>query len=168
MHIGIIAKLNGEKKELSARIEKIDRTIILLRELDGPAELSEPAVPAKPKRVYKKRKVKSKTAGLGTNRYKGVKAENPYKDGRPRYSANIHIPATKKIKYLGTFDSEEKAAAAYNQAAADMAEQAENNHDRPTRRRTKKTEWICNRCGTAYQSKGVCGCGCNDMREVPV
>ena len=54
MHIGIIAKLNGEKTELSARIEKIDRAIILMRELDGPSELSEPDPPDEPGLCTKK------------------------------------------------------------------------------------------------------------------
>jgi len=200
MHIGIIAKLNGEKTELSARIEKINRTIVLLRELDGPSELSEqdpgeppelkPPVPkAKTKRKNTKKKpVKPKKPKLtrgqrnfkptgstkknkrsyGTNEYEGVKKLEPYKDGRPRFSASIRIPGTKKMEYLGIFDSAKKASDARSKAAADMADQAENNQDRPPKRNNKKTVFVCMRCGTKYQSKGLCGCGCNDMREVPV
>jgi rubrerythrin len=127
-----------------------------------------------------------KTRGRGNNKFKGVKKEkHRYKDGRDKYSASYRNPETKKNEYLGTFDNEFLAAAAWferdgNKAEAarlrDLVKEAEElNPDKPLDgaakhelKRTGKTIWICKRCGLEYQSKGTCpGCGNDDMREVP-
>jgi len=211
MYIGIIAKLAYEKKELSAKIEKIDRTIVLLRELDGPSELSDPVVKKrdKPEKKnvrgpYKKRGITSRKAAeriagkavkhiaghhgplKKMSQHKGISLCKKRKNGTQKWRVQYYDPSTRRVKSLGAYDSEIEAAAVYQdhigneveaarlraldkQQTADMAEQAENNPDRAnTKKRKKKSStWVCLRCGTGYQSKGKCGCGCYDMREVP-
>jgi len=145
MYIGIIAKLNGEKKELSARIEKIDRTIVLLRELDGPSELSEQHRPPErepldppdetpARRKYKKRKVKKPKpkhiAGLRgprkkVSKYKGVSRDNPRKDGSRKWRAQYWDGVKKKPVSLGMFERELLAAAAYQDHEGNKAKAAE-------------------------------------------
>jgi len=124
------------------------------------------------------------------SKYKGVRVnKTPYADGRTRYEAQHYDPATKKVKFLGCFDDELLAAAAFQEAAgnkdeaarlrslarqsdADIAEQAENNPDRPLHKKKKATIWICNNksCGIEYRTNpkknGCISCKGNDFREV--
>ena len=135
---------------------------------------------------------KKKTSKRNTSQYKGVERLKPNKSGQVKFKVSWWDGKTKKNIYLGTYDSELIAAAAYqdyigNEAeaaelrakdkhfTADMAEQQENNPDRPldgadrhNLKRSGKTYWVCKRCGLEYQNKGICaGCGNDDMREVP-
>jgi len=139
---------------------------------DPPAPAADPEKPVKPKRPKLTRgqrnfkppgSTKKNKRSYGTNEYEGVKSLEPYKDGRPRFSASIRIPGTKKMEYLGTFDSAKEASDARSKAAADMAEQAENNQER------KKFMYVCKKCGKKHESDGVCAdCGYDDLREVPL
>ena len=130
------------------------------------------------------------------SKYKGVRVnKTPYADGRTRYEAQHYDPATKKVKFLGCFDDELLAAAAFQEDAgnkdeaarlralakqprddtqrkADLKEQAENNPDRPLHKKKKATIWICNNksCGIEYRTNpkknGCISCKGNDFREV--
>jgi len=129
-----------------------------------------------------------------SNRFKGVKKEKPYSDGRKKFSANYRLSG--KGKYLGTFENEFLAAAAVQekignkdeakrlrnlatattgmtkQQRADMDEQAENNPNRPgtTSKKKGKTIWVCKKCGVEYMSEpkfGCLNCRGDDFREVP-
>jgi len=108
--------------------------------------------------------------------FKGVeKLKIGYSDGRSKFRATFRNPETKKQEVLGHFDNEYLAAAKYQERAGnltearrlyDLAEQANNNPDRTKPVKKEKITWVCKRCGSEYQSKGTCGCGCDDMREV--
>jgi len=151
MYIGMIAKLAGEKNDLSARIEKIDKLIELLCGLYGPSELVPPSEPEKPadkpalparmkkdrkdagkgvkvapkNRKYTKRKPDNKVRKGKKSQYKGVKvSKKPYADGRTRYEVSWYDPATQKVKFLGCFDNEYLAAAKYQEHDGDKVEAA--------------------------------------------
>jgi len=133
---------------------------------------------------------KKKTSNRNTSQYKGVERLKPNKSGQVKFKVSWWNAKTKKNIYLGTHDSELIAAAAFQdhignkaevaklraqakQQTAGMAEQQENNPDRPldgadrhNLKRLGKTYWVCNCCGLEYQSKGQCaGCGNFDMRK---
>jgi len=120
-------------------------------------------------------------------RFKGVREDKRgYKDGRKKWIVNYCNTGNQKVEYLGTFDNEYLAAAAYEERDGNKAEAArlramvkeynELNPDRPLSgsehadlKKSGKTEWLCKRCGLRYQDKGTCAhCGNDDMREVPV
>jgi len=181
MYIGIIAKLAVKKMDALALIEKIDNAIELLLELDGPSELSKstmPAEPVKPKRTCRKRKAaKPEPKHVAGHRgplkkasqYKGVSLCKMRKNGTQKWRVQYYDPSVGKIKSLGAYDTELKAAAAYQdyvgdkaaaaeyrrldaqqrgmarQQAADMAEQVENNPDKPTGKK-KDTYYVCDHC----------------------
>jgi len=137
MYIGIIAKLAGEKKELSARIEKIDHTIELLRELDGPSDPAEPEKPeARPValRKYNKRKVTPPNPALKAtgklskrkkSKYKGVSPLKPNKSGKIRYQAVHWDNKEKKCRTIGVYERELEAAAVYRDHVGDTAKAAD-------------------------------------------
>jgi len=142
MYIGIIAKLNGEKKGLAVRIGKIDHTIELLRELDGPSELSRPEPPdpieqpdpeKPPRRKYNTRKIKKEKpqhiAGLRgprkkASKFKGVSRDGPRKDGSRKWRAQYWDGKKQKPVSLGMFETELLAAAAYQDHDGNKAEAA--------------------------------------------
>lgn len=153
-----------------------------------------PHGPAKHKRKYKKRKADSgHIAGLRgprnqASQYKGVSLPKPKKDGKQKFRVQFWKGKLKKNIPLGLFDSELEGAAVYQdhvgnkveaarlraldeQRQADMAEQAENNQDRPPAKKRKKTKmiYVCKQCGLEWQSKPKeCPhCGNDDFREVP-
>jgi len=137
MYIGIIAKLAGEKKELSARIEKIDHTIELLRELDGPSDPAEPEKPeARPValRKYNKRKVTppnpalKATGKLGKRKksqYKGVSPAKPTLSGVVHFNSVYWDGKKKRAISLGTYDRELEAAAVYQDHIGNKEKAAE-------------------------------------------
>lgn len=131
---------------------------------------------------HKKRKVETKVkhvAGLlgpknQSSQYKGVKkSKKPYADGRDRFEVSFYNKQTQKLKYLGSFDNELLAAATYQERAgnkdeakrlrsltrqqkADMAEQAENNQDKPEPDAKKKvTIYVCSHCKLETKSKPI-------------
>ena len=149
MYIGIIAKLAYEKKELSAKIEKIDRTIVLLRELDGPSELSDPVVKKrdKPEKKnvrgpYKKRGITSRKAAeriagkavkhiaghhgplKKVSQHKGVSLCKKRKNGTQKWRVQYYDPSTRRIKSLGAYYSEIEAAAVYQDHIGNEVEAA--------------------------------------------
>jgi len=147
MYIGIIAKLAYKKKELSAKIEKIDRTIVLLRELDGPSELSGPIEPASPadkpvRRAYKKRGITSRKAAeriagkavkhiaghhgplKKVSQHKGVSLCKKRKNGTQKWRVQYYDPSTRRIKSLGAYYSEIEAAAVYQDHIGNEVEAA--------------------------------------------
>jgi len=104
------------------------------------------------------------------SKYKGVSPLPPTKDGTIKFSATYWDGKKGKSVHMGTFENELNAAAAYQdhigdkaeaarlramvkppdadmakQSAADMAEQAENNPDKPPHRSKLKT-WQCYHC----------------------
>ena len=136
MYIGFIAKLNCEKKELSVRIEKIDRLIDMLRELDGPSELVGPGreppeppderTPARTNRAAKKPKNITVTlAGRKKSLYKGVSPTKPTLAGVVRFNAVYWDGKKKRAISLGTYARELEAAAVYQDHAGNKAKAAE-------------------------------------------
>lgn len=179
MYIGIIKTLTDERKKMMERVDRINDTIGLLRELDGPSELSKspmPAEPVKPKRTYRKRKAtKPEPKHVAGHRgprnqfskYKGVTKGPIRKNGKWKYRA--HFWDGRKNISLGMFDDDLLAAAAVadrkgdkaeaarlramaGQSAADMDEQAENNPDRPEKVKMV-TIYICSHCNTEWKSR---------------
>lgn len=193
MYIGIIANLTGEKNKLMERVEKINCTIDLLRELDGPSELSEPDPGEPPEREpldppdtkpvtrkYNKRKVTAVRAKKPkhvaghrgplkkASQYKGVSLCKKRKNGTQKW--RVQFCGNGKIQSLGSYKTELEAAAVYQdhigdkaeakrlrsldsprstgsdsrQRKADMAEQRENNPNKPGRSKLKI--WICTHC----------------------
>jgi len=147
-----IHDLEYKRQIYSDTIARIDETISCLRDLDGPSELVEPAVPEKPdertqlvqgpaRRKYKKRKVsKKKTksarpkpehiAGLRgprkkASQYKGVSRDSPRKDGSRKWRAQYWDGKKQKPVSLGMFETELLAAAAYQDHAGNKAKAAE-------------------------------------------
>jgi len=125
---------------------------------------------------------KGPRAGGGTSKYKGVCLGRPKKDGSPRWRAQVWKDG--RLKSLGTFPTELEAAAAVakaigdtkeylrlqglaKQGRADMAEQAENNPDRPKSKRKEKA-WMCTRCHLTFKTKPTScpGCRSASFREV--
>ena len=142
-------------------------------------------VPDKPT-GYRKPK-RTRGGGPPSSQFKGVKKlKKGYADGRDRWYASWRNPQTKKQEYLGSFDNEYLAAAAWFERDGDKAEakrlralvkeHQELNPDRPLdgaarhdAKRQGKTIFVCKRCGLEYQSKGICAaCGNSDMRKVLV
>jgi len=146
------------------------------------------------KRVYKTNQPGKCRSCVKSSQFKGVKkSKKPYADGRDRFEVNYHNPETKKIEYIGCFDDEYLAAAAYqdrsgdkaeaqrlrnlaaetsgktNQQRADFKEQIENNPDRPplqTKKKNRETVYICDRCKLEYQTRGTCAhCGNSGLRK---
>lgn len=117
--------------------------------------------------------------------FKGV-YKRTFKNGTVKYKASYWDKENKKHVYLGLYDSEFEAAAAYAEHIGDhkeaamlraMAkENAELNPDKPldsTSRHEAKRKgefiWVCKRCGLEYKSSGTCaGCGNDDMQKVPL
>jgi len=156
-----------------------------------PRQPRPPVITAK-KTTADSRKAKTKhIAGLRGPRkqfsqYKGVSQGRTKKDGTIIYRASGR--AGKKTIFLGSFSSEPQAAAAVadfkgdkdeaarlldlaKQQQADMAEQRENNPDRPPAKKRKgKTvlEYVCLRCGSKwdFKPKHCIGCQGVDFREV--
>ena len=166
-------------------------TAVKMPEIKDPPKPQKPDTkPEQPANKHKSTSTKKKS-NRHTSRYKGVERLKPNKSGQVKFKASYWDGNHKKNIYLGTHESELIAAAFYQdhignkeraaelraqakQQQADMAEQAENNPDRPldgtdrhNLKRQGKTYWICKRCGLEYQSKGQCaGCGNFDMQKV--
>lgn len=174
-------QLEDRKQKFLDQVVKIDESIETWRKLlefgeNKPAETKT----SSPKPTT----AESASSGVRkgkSSQFKGVKKEKKsYADGRPRFTVNYHDRQKGKIKYLGTFDNEYLAAAKYQdhignkkeakrlrslakQQRLDMAEQAENNPDRPTKPKMKK--WKCKHCGleVKYPTKPKIGCiKCNN------
>ena len=127
-----------------------------------------------------------KSGSKSKSKYKGVCPTRPMKDGTFKWRAQFWDGKKNKLIGLGQFDTEELAAAAYAdykgdkaeaqrlrglalQADADMAEQAENNPDRPPKKTKRKMAWECQHCKLSFQSKPTSCPGCNSasFKEVP-
>ncbi len=208
--------LENRKQQLSDKIIEVELCVDTLMQLMGykreEAETKKtnpqnqkmiPGEINKPKRPYKRREVTPKPkrlskvrvdhiAGLRgprnqNSRYKGVSLNKPKKDGTQKFRVQFWNGKLKKNIPLGTFNSELKAAAVYQdhignkdeaaklhgqarQQQADMAEQAENNPDRPPAKKKGKKIWVCKRCGLKYRTdptKHSCiKCQHKDFREV--
>jgi len=181
-----ILQLTDRKQLLLDQVERIDNCIDTLRQVLGsgkePAETKTPARPVEPKPpVIKSRKSpkstsKKKASNRKTSQYKGVERLKPNKSGQVKYKASYWDGKNKKNIYLGTHDSDLLAAAAYqdnigNEAGArdlralakqqksDMAEQAENNQDRPKDQKKMK-KWRCKHCGLEVRHPKRPSIGC--------
>lgn len=136
---------------------------------------------------------KKKNSNRNTSEHKGVERLKPNKSGQVKFKTSWWNGKTKKNIYLGTYDSELIAAAAYQdrlgnkaeaaklraqakqqttdiaeQQTADLAEQKENNPNRPSPGGRKKKIWTCKRDGLEYRTdptkSGCPHCGGFDFR----
>jgi len=135
-----------------------EETVALLKKL-FPSEEEKPVstVSDSPK----KRKRKKNTVNRGKSKYKGVT-----KRGR-KWSAQFY--ENKKLEHLGTFDSEELAAAAYAERAGnkneaqrlrEIALNGGNNTEQKTKKRSLIKAWQCRHCKLTFKDKPVSCPGC--------
>jgi len=190
-----IIQLDDRKQKLLDQLAKIEDCIETLKlvEFGESKPANRPAGPGPAPGIKARKSFKSarKNSNKHTSQYAGVERLKPNKSGQVKFKVSYWDGIHKKNIYLGTHESELIAAAAYQdhignkakaaelraqdkQQQADIAEQAENNPDRPLdgtdRRNLKrqgKTYYVCKHCGLEYQSKGQCAaCGNFDMRKV--
>jgi hypothetical protein len=130
-------RVNKERDEIDSAILLLDRLLRIEKTETPPANPEMTEIP--------------------TPKFKSVYRGQDYRDGRPCYTVKISEKGTKQPRYLGSFDNIYLAAARVaeyhgdeaeadrlrklaelypttltKQQMADMAEQAENNPDRPT------------------------------------
>ena len=187
--------LEGRKQQLSDEIIEVELcvdTLMQLMDYDIEAAETEKRSPRPADRPAKKIKKSSKMLSDSNvrkgkkSKYKGVSPMKPLKSGKIKYQAFCWDGKKKKCVTIGTYDTELMAAAAYqdhvgNKAEArklrdqarqqaDMAEQAENNRDRPPTKKKGKKIWVCKRCGLEYRTDptkhGCIKCQHKDFREV--
>ncbi len=183
-----INELQSDLQALEKHIQETNIAIGVLKEMG--AKLSAQAhrtatVRPRSKAASQTKKTKPKQRPGKFSQYKGVYDGKRTSDGRQRYMAQIWKNGSGKS--LGTFYSEEEAAAAIAEAKglvgeaerlrdlarqkkADEQEQQENNPDRPGPQRRKKTDpksrssivYVCDHCGLKYAESRPQACpGCN-------
>ena len=159
-----IEDLERLQHQYASKMLEARNSIATLKEMLGeePEQAEAPKqVPVEPAR--KKQKLESTAPKLRKTKHKGVYAGRIRKDGTQMWLVACWDSMKQKNVKLGSFTSELEAAAVakrfYEQAKqrqADMAEQAENNPDRPgPKKRNKKTKtvWVCKRCGVKWDFK---------------